>query len=510
MNSDVYFFGKLGSYYSQYPDDFTNKIFMKMGEWDTSADTYIAVHRKGELMYYGYVRKLEADRYIGFCTVLNGMMVTDFNVLFEIFDSILNHLAVDGEILKYSDSGEIVTNTPSLVSGKPVLNQVRALLKDGVTKLSDNLKGLPPESYDISESESKQFDLHVDDMPQIVSTSWNYCYTFIAKDCETPTPDSYQGVLYRLHKERKELEANNSDLSDLVLKLKRETKQQGVVILLGTTVVICFFILFWVKQSFNETQSDLNRSQIALTSTKEDLDKTKKQSEEMQSSFSLKISEKDRQIISLQQQNKQLTLEMEILKTELRRSETDNYNTKRDLSHYKNELQRTETDIKNSRDKISQDTWRQSQSTTYTSGNISKAIVTINTPIRTEPRHTASIKANIPKEASIEVFNNEYKNGYYKVKYRQIIGYVADVFINFKDTWRQSQSTTYTSGNISKAIVTINTPIRTEPRHTASIKANIPKEASIEVFNNEYKNGYYKVKYRQIIGYVADVFINFK
>ena len=50
MNSDIYIFGKLGSYYSQCPDDFTSEIFMKMGEWDTSADTYISIHRKGELM----------------------------------------------------------------------------------------------------------------------------------------------------------------------------------------------------------------------------------------------------------------------------------------------------------------------------------------------------------------------------------------------------------------------------------------------------------------------------
>lgn len=460
MNSDIYIFGKLGSYYSQCPDDFTSEIFMKMGEWDTSADTYISIHRKGELMYYGYVRKLEADRYIGFCSILNGLMVTDLNVLFEIFDSMLNHLAVGGEILKYSDSGEIVTNTQLLVFGKPVLNQVRALLKDVLSGLSDNLRRLPPESYGISVSESKQFDLHVDDMPQIVSASWNYCYTFIAKNSGTPAPDSYQGVIQRLHKERKELEVTNSNLLEQVLNLKKEKKQQGIVFTVSAAAIICFFILLGVMQSLDTTQGNLALSQEILRNTQKELEQTsnnfekiKKQNGEMQSSFLSQMSEKDRQIISLQQQNEQLTTDMEILKTELRQSEMDNYNTKKDLSryknelkqaetenynlrrdlnHYKNELQRAETDIKNSRDKISQDTWSQSQSTTYTSSNISKAIVIINTPMRTEPRHTASIKANIPKEASIEVFNNEYKNGYYKIKYRRIIGYVAKVSINFK------------------------------------------------------------------------------
>lgn len=445
MNSDVYIFGKLGSYYSQCPDDFTSEIFMKMGEWDTSADTYISIHRKGELMYYGYVRKLEADRYIGFCSVLNGMMVTDFNVLFEIFDSMLNHLAVGGEILKYSDSGEIVTNTQSLVFGKPVLNQVRALLKDGLSGLSDNLKGLPPESYGISVSESKQFDLHVDDMPQIVSASWNYCYTFIAKDSGTPAPDSYQGVLCRLHKEKKELEANNSDLSGQVLKLKKEKKQQGMVMLLGTAAVICFFILLGVKQSLNEVQSDLNRSRFTLEDTQANLDKTKKQSEEMQSSFLSKMSEKDRQIISLQQQNEQLTSDLEILKKENNSlsnelqsvkdekwsTEADNYNAMREINQYKRELERANADIKNLRNEISRNARGQSQAT-YTSGTRNEATVTIKASLRRDSHHTAPIIMNIPQGASVEVLDNEKQNGYYKVRYRQTIGYVAEVFISFK------------------------------------------------------------------------------
>lgn len=263
-----------------------------------------------------------------------------------------------------------------------------------------------------------------------------------------------------MHKERKELEVTNSNLLEQVLNLKKEKKQQGIVFTVSAAAIICFFILLGVMQSLDTTQGNLALSQEILRNTQKELEQTsnnfekiKKQNGEMQSSFLSQMSEKDRQIISLQQQNEQLTTDMEILKTELRQSEMDNYNTKRDLSryknelkqaetenynlrrdlnHYKNELKRAETDIKNSRDKISQDTWRQSQSTTYTSSNISKAIVIINTPMRTEPRHTASIKANIPKEASIEVFNNEYKNGYYKVKYRRIIGYVAKVFINFK------------------------------------------------------------------------------
>lgn len=173
-----------------------------------------------------------------------------------------------------------------------VAGMVLALLKGGLSGLSDNLKGLPPESYGISVSESRQFDLHVDDMPQIVSASWNYCYTFISKDSGTPAPDSYQGVQQRLHRKMMDLKASNSDLFDKVVKLEKQKKQQGKILFLGTAAVVCFFILLVAKQSLDETKSDLNQSQFALIdtqlelkNTKANLDTTKKQSEEMQSTF---------------------------------------------------------------------------------------------------------------------------------------------------------------------------------------------------------------------------------
>lgn len=444
MNSDIYIFGKLGTYYSQYPNDFASEIFMKMGEWYTPADTYISVHRKGELMYYGYVRKLKTDCYIGLCSVLNGMMVTDLNALFEVFDSMLNHLAVGGEILKYSDSGEIVANVQSLVYGKPALNQVRALLKGGLSGLSANLKGLPPESYGISVNESKQFDLHTDDMSQIVSASWSYSYTFIAKDSGTPTADSYQGVLQRLHKERKELEITNSDLSNQILKLKKEQKQQSVVFAVSAVAIICFFVLLGVMQSLDVAQGDLALSQKELRYTQKELDQTKKDFVDMkkkwkekQSDFLDKMYEKDREIISLQNTNKQMDTEIGILKNEIYNQqynknkliqlENENYTLRRDLNQYKKELQRAYIGQKDGEVQISRNT-DQSRSTRLSTGN---AIVTLNAPLRTESRVTAPEKINIPKGSSIEVIYSEHRNGYYKVRYRNIVGYVSDVFIKF-------------------------------------------------------------------------------
>lgn len=418
MNSDIYIFGKLGTSYSQCPDDFTNEIFLKMSSWYSPTNTWISIHRKGELMYYGYVRKLGTDHYIGFCSVLNGMIVTDFNVLFDLFDNIITHLAVNGEILKYDDTGNIIANTQSLVYGKPILNQVKTLLKEGLSELYINLKKLPPEAYNISASESKQFDLHLDDISTIVSASWNYSYTFISKDSGVPVPDSYQGILKRLHKEKEELEITRSSLETKIHKLEKEKKQQGVVFTLSVITFICFLTILVVNKSLNKTQNDLALSQktqkniqIELDYTKADFVNAKKKNEEIQSSFLSKMSEKDREIFSLQEKNEQMASDLKKLQSKLRDIRLENKNLKIKNNQY----------IK-----------RQYQSSISHSETTIKATVTMNSPLRKESHPTSYIIMDIPKGEYVNVFYHEHINNYYKVRYKNTIGYLNDIFIEFE------------------------------------------------------------------------------
>ena len=73
MNNSVYVFGNLGVGYTQYPEGYAQEIFYKFFE-QSSARSQIVIHREKNLMYYGYVRKLDVpERYIGFCALLNGV-----------------------------------------------------------------------------------------------------------------------------------------------------------------------------------------------------------------------------------------------------------------------------------------------------------------------------------------------------------------------------------------------------------------------------------------------------
>jgi len=86
MNATVYLFGNFNSGYTQYPDDYTSDIFGKFHS-NAKSTTQIAIHRNGNLMYYGYIRKLEQDRYLGLCVVLNGLMLTRIDGLFSLFEN---------------------------------------------------------------------------------------------------------------------------------------------------------------------------------------------------------------------------------------------------------------------------------------------------------------------------------------------------------------------------------------------------------------------------------------
>ncbi len=114
MNTTTYIFGNLGTGYAQYPQDYTQNIFKNVNK-KQSSPAQLVIHRSNNLMYYTYTRHLERNEYIGFCFLLNSVMISDLNGLFELFENTITHLSVSGEILKINNLGEIVAHAASLV-----------------------------------------------------------------------------------------------------------------------------------------------------------------------------------------------------------------------------------------------------------------------------------------------------------------------------------------------------------------------------------------------------------
>lgn len=135
MNATVYVFCKLNGKYSQYPDDYTKTLFDKFRSL-SGAGAKMVIHRDGDLMYYGYIRQLtRKEDYMGFCILLNGVMLTGIEPLAVLFE-------------KVYDAANVFFTVE-------MAERVSAMIKEGVAEME--CVALPPVAYGISNEETKRF-----------------------------------------------------------------------------------------------------------------------------------------------------------------------------------------------------------------------------------------------------------------------------------------------------------------------------------------------------------------
>ena len=257
MNISTYIFGSLGNGYSQYPNDYAQTIFQSIYA-QSSAPTQIVVHREDKLIYYAYVRKLEAGQYIGLCVVLNSVMLTDFNEMFSIFENLITSLVVNGNILQFNNKGDIISKASQLYTNQAEVSRVTDNLRNEFAKLENTSKPLPPVSYGIAKNEKRTFSVG-DNTNDIVKASVSFNYTFIVKqkDFDTQSLSSYRGIVSRLNKEKADLSQKYQDLQKEHAKVLKQKKQFQLVVFLALAILGCGIGLFFLNDNLNMTKSEL-------------------------------------------------------------------------------------------------------------------------------------------------------------------------------------------------------------------------------------------------------------
>ena len=275
MNSSVYVFGSLGNGYTQYPDDYAKVIYQNFYARST-ASSQITIHRDNNLIYYGYIRKLDvSSQYIGFCVLLNGVMFSQIGSLFPIFENAVADLVARGEILHFSDRGNITSSISNLNEKQQEVERIASVILNQISGLESNTKKLPPVSYGVSNNESKTFSTS-DKNEDIVNASCKYSYTYVLKDkdYDTASLTSYRSVLIRLNKEKDILSNNYSELKTKYEKLTEQKKQYKKVVILCVLIALCGIGLFFLKDSLDSTRSNLEDARNDITQ-KEGMIKTR-------------------------------------------------------------------------------------------------------------------------------------------------------------------------------------------------------------------------------------------
>ena len=245
MDSSIYIFGKFDSGYTQYPDDYSQNIFHTLYD-NSRANTQIAVHREGNLMYYAYIRKLDKIKYIGICIVLTGEYITDYAKLFSFFEEKIAFLAKKGKLIHYSNDGEITSNVSKLYKVDLEINNFTYQFRQDFQILEKSALILPPINFAISNQSVKTFDYDDDDVKDITLASFNYAYTYIYKDEDYDTDQitSYKAVLHRLSSDNQKLKQDNLSLAKNNKKIQRQKKQMKLVIVLILIISVSSMVFY--------------------------------------------------------------------------------------------------------------------------------------------------------------------------------------------------------------------------------------------------------------------------
>lgn len=242
MNISVYLFGDLGSGYTQYPNDYTNTIFGTFCK-NAQAETQVAIHRENDLMYYGYIRKLEKNKYIGLCVIVNGKIITKLDSLFSIFESEIEYMVRDGYLIHFNDKGNITAKVKELYQNKTEIDLITSRIQTSFDNLESAAEALPPVSYSTVKDSVKNFSVE-DDMLEVVKSCYTNGYTFIYKSegYDTANVNSYKAVLHRNDLEISELKAELSKLKSRSSSIQDST-QFAIWKTIGIVSIIILFII---------------------------------------------------------------------------------------------------------------------------------------------------------------------------------------------------------------------------------------------------------------------------
>lgn len=248
VNCSTYIFGELSGGYSQYPEDSSSNLFKSI-YYKCNAPSQLVIHRDENMMYYVYIRKIDAKRYIGLAIAINGYYFSQINSLFSLFEKQIEQLAEHGIIINYSKAGDLATTLPSLMKEEEEVMGYANYLQCEILSIK-TVKKLPQSDYTISIKSQKIFNEN-DDNKDVVKASYTYGYTIILKqeNYDTLRSTSYRNTLKQLNAQNEFLTKELSEKKTEISKLKAKQRNTTWVGVLGFIVII-FGVILWNRVLF--------------------------------------------------------------------------------------------------------------------------------------------------------------------------------------------------------------------------------------------------------------------
>ena len=110
----------------------------------------------------------------------------------------------------------------------------------------------------------------------------------------------------------------------------------------------------------------------------------------------------------------------------------------------------------------------------------------------------------MPSKASVQIL--ETLNGWYKIKYNNLTGYVSSQYVSVNTSSDTSSSSASTQNKVGTVTASSSLNIRSGAGTNYSIIGSLPSKASVQIL--ETLNGWYKIKYNNLTGYVSSQYVS--
>lgn len=352
MKTDIFIFGKFADGYSQYPEDnHTHDLFESLGKQRCAA-TELIYHREGTLAYYIYMREISRaeNTYIGLCYVFNDVLIRDFSYLFSIFEDAITNTVVKGELLEFTNDGNLSTKVGQLYTKSAELQRLSDYLNSKLSSIGQYAEKLPPANFSVSNTEWKTFSY--DNSSDLQSVIKHYSNIRIIKDgnYDTESLKGYAAKLKNQNNHIKQLSQQIVTLKNENATLQRQKKQITVVVILIILIALGLIIFISKINSQNEIikhkdnkienllahkmrlQKDSTDLVKNLNTTKESLQTTQNSLSQLRSDYST-LKKTNDELLRDNNQNTQLIAELRRQISELEQIAV-NLNNKNSYSNY--------------------------------------------------------------------------------------------------------------------------------------------------------------------------------
>ena len=238
MKAEVYIFGNFLNGYSQYPDNYTQKLFKDISK-SRKAASEIVYHREGPLTYYIYLRDISrsSNTFIGLCYVFNGIYIRDFSFLFDIFEDVVTNIVVKGELLEFTNDGHLTTQVNELYTNSQEIQRITEYLNSKISSLGRYAEKLPPANFSISNKEWKSYAYKETADIQTAINAYSNIRVIKGKNYDSESLKGYASKL-------KVQDSNIKKLQNEILKLKEENTTLSRQKKQFTTVLFLLLLLF--------------------------------------------------------------------------------------------------------------------------------------------------------------------------------------------------------------------------------------------------------------------------